>query len=208
MSVEAMALVLHHSTAKGTDKVILLGIANHAGDGGAWPSIATLARYANVHERNVQRSIEKLVTLGELAVHRQDGGRASTPKWERPNRYDVLVGCPATCDHTAQHRQRALPQAPAALWTEGVAHTPPGGTDATTPVAQTPPAPPAHTPPEPSPEPSTPIGSDYLTGPRASSGTTPTCHECSAPNMDECYRRQRHLRMDDRHRYQAVRRAG
>lgn len=200
MSVEAMALVLHHSQAKGTDKVILLGIANHAGDGGAWPAVATLARYANVHERNVQRSIEKLVALGELTVHRQDGGRASTPKWERPNRYDVLVACPATCDHTAQHRPRPLPAANPQLGIEGVAPAPPGGTDATPPVA--------HTPPEPSPQPPTPPGSAYLTGPRASSGTTPTCHECSAPNMDECYRRQAKLATADRHRYEPVRRAG
>ncbi len=94
MSVETMALVLNHSRAVGTDKVVLLGIANHDGDGGAWPSIATLARYANVSERSVQRSIDHLVELGELRVERQSGGQADLRNDRRPNRYTVLVDNP------------------------------------------------------------------------------------------------------------------
>ena len=43
MSIELMSLVLHHSVAQPTHKLILLGIANHQGDGGAWPSIETLS---------------------------------------------------------------------------------------------------------------------------------------------------------------------
>ena len=31
MSVEALALVLHHSQAQGTAKVVLIGIASHLG---------------------------------------------------------------------------------------------------------------------------------------------------------------------------------
>ena len=66
MSVEVMVLALYHSKASATDKVVLLGIANHHGDGGAWPSLETLARYANVSERQVSRSIKVLEDLGEL----------------------------------------------------------------------------------------------------------------------------------------------
>lgn len=104
MSVEALSVCLHHSKAKGTAKLVLLGIANHAGDGGAWPSVATLARYANVTERNVQKALGTLAGLGEVRVHVQQGGLGGVPDFTRPNRYDVLVMCPPWCDRSAQHR--------------------------------------------------------------------------------------------------------
>lgn len=111
VSIEAMALVLHHSRAAGTAKLVLLGIANHAGDGGAWPTVATLARYANVTERAVQLSIAKLVKAGELAVDVQGGGLGYLKDHERPNRYEVMVACPPTCDRSVNHRLRDYPQA-------------------------------------------------------------------------------------------------
>lgn len=107
MSVEAIALVLHHSRAKGAAKLVLVGIANHEGDGGAWPTVETLAKYANVSERAVQQSTAKLVQLGELAIYRQAGGTRDLPDSKRPNRYEVLVRCPPTCDGTTRHRVRA-----------------------------------------------------------------------------------------------------
>lgn len=99
-----MAVVLHHSRATGTAKLVLLGIANHDGDGGAWPSVATLAHYANVAPRNVKKSIRHLEALGELRVHYQRGGTAETLDARRPNRYEPLVSCPGWCDRTAKHR--------------------------------------------------------------------------------------------------------
>lgn len=136
MSVEAMALVLHHSRAAGTAKLVLLGIANHAGDGGAWPTIATLARYANTTERTVQRAIAQLVKLGEVRVHPQAGGLVMR-HFERPNRYDVLLACPAACDRTTNHRLRSYPQAVPTLsdlsQSDRVTPTSPGDTDVTGP---------------------------------------------------------------------------
>lgn len=120
MSVETLALVLHHSRATGTDKLVLIGIANHDGDGGAWPSVSTLAKYANVQPRAVQKSIRKLEQLGEVVVHRNAGGTLATAAHERPNRYDVMVACPPNCDRTKNHRLQPLPAAPADLWIEGV----------------------------------------------------------------------------------------
>lgn len=120
VSVETLALVLHHSRATGTDKLVLLGIANHSGDGGAWPSVATLARYANVTERNVRKALDRLTRAGEVVIHQQQGGTATMRDHERPNRYDVMVSCPPGCDRTASHRVRDLPDAPAGLWIEGV----------------------------------------------------------------------------------------
>jgi len=106
MSIESLAICLNHSKATGTDKVVLLGIANHDGDGGAYPAVATLARYANVSERTVQRSIQTLAELGELRVALNAGGSLNQRHDRRPNRYYVLVTCPAACDKTSQHRVR------------------------------------------------------------------------------------------------------
>ena len=72
MSIEAVALVLNKSKATGRAKLVLLGIANHLGDQGAWPAISTLARYANASERSVKRDIQELVELGELRVELQN----------------------------------------------------------------------------------------------------------------------------------------
>ena len=72
MSIEAVSLVLNQSKATGRAKLVLLGIANHLGDQGAWPSISTLARYANASERSVKRDIQELVELGELRVELQN----------------------------------------------------------------------------------------------------------------------------------------
>jgi hypothetical protein len=71
MSIEAVSLVLNKSKATGRAKLVLIGIANHLGDQGAWPSIATLARYANASERSVKRDIQELIALGELSVQLQ-----------------------------------------------------------------------------------------------------------------------------------------
>lgn len=104
MSVEALAVVLHHSRAKGTAKLILIGIANHDGDGGAWPSVATLAKYANCSRTQVQRSITTLEQLGEVRRYVQAGGDHRHALHERPNRYSIRLQCPADCDRTTTHR--------------------------------------------------------------------------------------------------------
>ena len=66
MSLEKMVDVLYKSKASPRAKLVLLGIANHQGDMGAYPAIATLAKYANCSERSVKRDIQELVDLGEL----------------------------------------------------------------------------------------------------------------------------------------------
>lgn len=106
MSIESFAIALNHSRAKGTAKLVLVGIANHDGDGGAWPSIATLARYANTTERSVQRAIDTLEGLGEVRRIHGQGGDHSTPDGRRPNLYRILLTCPPDCDRTSNHRTR------------------------------------------------------------------------------------------------------
>ncbi len=111
-----MAIALRHSRAKGTAKVVMIGIANHDGDGGSWPSIDTLADYANVDPRSVQRAIDQLEKLGEVRRIVQGGGTHLTADAHRPNLYEVLLRCPVDCDRTAPapHQEAALATPPAA----------------------------------------------------------------------------------------------
>lgn len=106
MSVESLAIALHHSRAKGAAKLILIGIANHDGDGGAWPSMKKLAKYGGVSVSQAQRCVTKLEELGEVRRFIQAGGDHRTAEHERPNRYAFLLRCPADCDRTSQHRTR------------------------------------------------------------------------------------------------------
>jgi hypothetical protein len=93
MSIEAVSLVLNNSRATGRAKLVLLGIANHLGDHGAWPSISTLARYANASERSVKRDIQELVELGELKVEIQN---APTKTQYKTNLYWITIGSGVT----------------------------------------------------------------------------------------------------------------
>jgi hypothetical protein len=93
MSIEAVSLVLNNSRATGRAKLVLLGIANHLGDHGAWPSISTLARYANASERSVKRDIQELVQLGELKVELQN---APTKHQYKTNLYWITISSGVT----------------------------------------------------------------------------------------------------------------
>lgn len=180
MSVEHLAVVLHHSRAKGTAKLVLIGIANHAGDGGAWPSLSTLARYANVDVRSAQRALSTLQGLGEVRVSIQAGGGAAVADSKRPNRYDVSVECPPWCDRTPQHRDtRRHSGRQAELWTDPVTPVSPGDASVTPPL--TPVSPHRVTPvsPKPSLEPSI-----NTSGSSPASTTEPDrrlCTECHMP---------------------------
>jgi hypothetical protein len=105
MSIEAMSLVLHHSKALGAAKLVLLGIANHQGDAGAFPAVSTLARYAGVSERRVQQILSELEQSGELVRHIQSGSSGQY----KTNLYWVKVSCPEYCDGTSNHRAGVKP---------------------------------------------------------------------------------------------------
>jgi hypothetical protein len=84
MSVEMISLVVNQSRAEGRAKLVLIVIANHHGDNGAWPSIETLARYANASERSIKRDLAYLQELGELSVEINGsdfGGQYKTNKY-------------------------------------------------------------------------------------------------------------------------------
>lgn len=87
MSIEAVARALNVEGVTPAERLVLIGIANHDGDGGAWPSISTLARYACVTPRNVQKTIRQMEAKGWLQVQRNAGGTLQTGPHVRPNRY-------------------------------------------------------------------------------------------------------------------------
>ncbi|MDX1545607.1 MAG: helix-turn-helix domain-containing protein [Rhodothermales bacterium] len=75
MSYQAVKYVLRHSRARGSARLVLVAIAEHADETGgrAWPSTETLAELANVSERMVRKNLRELESLGELTVHYKSG---------------------------------------------------------------------------------------------------------------------------------------
>lgn len=71
MSIEVSNAVWRTSQSVGRARLVLLAIADHQGEIGAWPSIETLAKMVNASERSVQRDINELIQLGELIKHEQ-----------------------------------------------------------------------------------------------------------------------------------------
>jgi len=117
MSIEALTVVLHHSKAKLSSKLVLIGIANHYhsdDDRGAWPSQETLARYANISDRGVRKAIDQLVAIGELRVETHGGPAKDNYK---PNRYFITLECPEDCDKTMNHRPKQPEQSDIATGT-------------------------------------------------------------------------------------------
>jgi hypothetical protein len=91
MSFESAAAALKVQGLKPAEKLVLIGIASHDGDGGAWPSIATLATYAGVSVRQTKRLVAQLETAGYVSVTVNGGGTAKTRDDRRPNRYDLTI---------------------------------------------------------------------------------------------------------------------
>jgi len=89
VSIESVAACLNVQGLRPVTKLVLLGIANHDGDGGAWPAVQTLARYADVSERTVQRCLRELEQCGHITTIAQAGGSEFLSADRRPNRYLV-----------------------------------------------------------------------------------------------------------------------
>jgi len=88
VSIEIMNAVWKNSKADGRARLVLLAIADHQGEIGAWPSIATLAKMVNSSERSVQRDIQHLQAIGELRVEVQN---APTKTQYKSNLYWVTL---------------------------------------------------------------------------------------------------------------------
>lgn len=109
MSLEALSAVLHHSTSTGTARAVLTALAWHLGDDpeeGCYPSQSRLASLAGCSVRQVQRSLTKLVELGEIEMSQHDG---IGYRFDRiTNRYWITLDCPEGCDGTLSHKERGV----------------------------------------------------------------------------------------------------
>jgi hypothetical protein len=81
-----MNAVWKESVSVGRARLTLLAIADHQGELGAWPSIATLAKAVNASPRSIKRDIQYLQEIGELFVEIQN---APTTGQYKTNRYWV-----------------------------------------------------------------------------------------------------------------------
>lgn len=92
MSVQATTWVWDHSEAKGNDRLVLLAIADAANKHGgrSCQAAGTLAKMCRISPRTVQRSIKKLLELGEIVLDGHDK-RYQTNVYAMPG---VLAGGP------------------------------------------------------------------------------------------------------------------
>lgn len=104
-----MGWVWDRSRSKGTERLLMLAIADHAHhDGtGAYPSNETLAEMlGGVDESTVRRLIRKCVALGELDVKYNAGGDEDCPPDKRPNLYTIkLAHAPETTKRARKRRR-------------------------------------------------------------------------------------------------------
>ena len=106
-----MAWVLEHeATTTGTDRLVLLALANHANDNGeAWPSIDTIAREAGVQRRQtVKDALARLVAAGliERKINGAPDHRLRADR--RPNLYR-LTGARLTAPRGGTGAREASP---------------------------------------------------------------------------------------------------
>ena len=67
MSVKVMSYVWDIPSFKGSDKLVMLCLADHADDRGlCWPSIDTIARKSGVSSTTVKSTLKKLEAAGWL----------------------------------------------------------------------------------------------------------------------------------------------
>jgi hypothetical protein len=88
MSIEALVAVFNRSEAEGTDRLVLLVMANSANEetGQVWLSTARIAEKARLSKRSVQYALRRLEESGELGargVHPKHGTNVYVLRCER-----------------------------------------------------------------------------------------------------------------------------
>ena len=106
MSIQALSWVITHSPTKGTDRLVLLSIANHAStdDDGEWeayPGVALIQREANVDRiRTAQDALTRLVAGGAISRELNAAPDQRIPRDRRPNLYRILRTNGVSCGDT------------------------------------------------------------------------------------------------------------
>ena len=91
MSIEVMNDVWRYSKAKGTDRLVLIALADQANDQRErWPSVSSIGKKCLLTPRNVQKRIRSLEELGEVIVI-YGAGTSSSKGGVRSNRYRIIV---------------------------------------------------------------------------------------------------------------------
>jgi hypothetical protein len=82
VSVQAITYVLDHSEAAGSERLVLIALANHACTDKAecWPSVRLLARESRCSERTVQYALRQLEHAGRIK-RRREKGQNGTTRW-------------------------------------------------------------------------------------------------------------------------------
>ncbi|MDX8151116.1 helix-turn-helix domain-containing protein [Patulibacter brassicae] len=145
MSVQAISYVLDHSEARGSDRLVLIALANHAGAEHAecWPSVPLIASEARVSERTAQYALRALEKHGR--IERKGTGPQGQTRWRvvldaaadtaPPADDEPAAGAdPAPQEEPADGAEAApgADSAGAQDATEGVQTTAPGGADVCT----------------------------------------------------------------------------
>src|SRR5262245_13253588 len=74
MSIKKVDEVFRGSPQRGSNRLVLLGLADYANDEGrAWPSVETLAKKVMLAPRNVQKRLRHLIECGEIRVEYNAG---------------------------------------------------------------------------------------------------------------------------------------
>lgn len=93
MSIRAVAWVLDHSPAAGTDLLVLIALADYANETGlCWPSMRRLAHRARISERTARRAIRSLEGIGQVVT--EVGGTAR----QGSSRYRLTFADPLPID--------------------------------------------------------------------------------------------------------------
>lgn len=78
MSLTAMQWVFTQSKSAGTDRLVLLILADYANeDGVCWPNLSTISARANATPRTISRCIQVLRSIGEIELLVQGSGSCS-----------------------------------------------------------------------------------------------------------------------------------
>lgn len=95
-----MSWVWDHSPTTGSDRLVLLAIADSADHDGtnAWPSVATIGKKTRLSEATVHRCIGRLKKDGAITVEPQAGGTAAMRADRRPNLYGVVMATGSQSD--------------------------------------------------------------------------------------------------------------
>ena len=89
MSVDISSWVWKHSPTKGSERILLLSLADNSNDQGfCWPSLNTIAKRCKMSRRYAQRIVHNLESEGHIIIHyRRDDER----DLNKSNMYQVVV---------------------------------------------------------------------------------------------------------------------